>query len=266
VDATTGRFLPQAALEWRYPLINASGGSAWIIEPLALGVLQPNGGNPGEISNEDSKLIELSDTNLFSLNRMPGLDLYDSGSRVAYGVRSQYFDPSGVVYDGLLGQNYAFNSDTPYPNSTRPGQQFSDYIGRVGVTYQPITLSYRFAMDKEDAALNRSELGVGFVRPWLTFDVSYRTLKNNSYLSDSREGVASATLPLNESWSIYGSGRRDLELNQMVATNGGIIYKNECFNIMIDGARTFTRDRDIEPSTAVTFRVGFKNLGEFGGK
>jgi hypothetical protein len=52
----------------------------------------------------------------------------------------------------------------------------------------------------------------------------------------------------------------------MISSRGGIIYKNECFNIMLDALRTFTVDRDVQPDTAVTLRVGFKNLGEFGGQ
>ncbi len=265
VDGTTARFLPQAALEWRYPLINTFKEASWLVEPVMLGVLQPNGGNSEKISNEDSKLIELTDTNLFSIDRMPGLDLYDSGSRVAYGMRSQYYAQNGVVFDGLLGQNYDFNSDTPYPNSTAPGQEFSDYIGRVASTYAPVTFSYRFALDKDNGTLNRSEIGFGFSKPWFSFDGSYRTIKNNNYLNDSREGIFSATLPLSDAWSIYGGARRDFEINQMVTANGGVIYKNECFNIMLDTLRSYTRDRDIEPTTIFTFRVGFKNLGEFGG-
>lgn len=265
-SGTTTRTLPQAALEWRYPLINPMERGAWLVEPMVLAVAQPNGGNPDTISNEDSRLIELSDTNLFSLNRMPGLDLVDSGSRIAYGVRSHYYDTSGIAFDGMLGQNYNFNSDTPYPNSTRAGEQFSDYIGRVAANYMPFSLSYRFAIDKEEALFNRSELGLGFSKPWLSLYTSYRALKNNQYLQNSREGILTATLPLDEAWSIYGGARKDLELDQMVTANGGVIYKNECFNIMLDGLRIYTRDRDIEPNTEYTFRVAFKNLGEFGGK
>ena len=265
-DSTTARTLPQAALEWDYPLINTFNRGSWLVEPVVLAVAQANGGNPDTISNEDSRLLELTDTNLFSLDRMPGLDLYDSGSRLAYGMRTHYYDTSGVGFEGLLGQNYDFGSDTPYPNSTKPGEQFSDYIGRASINYQPVSFTYRFAVDKETATFNRNEIVFDFARPWLTFETSYASIKNNTYLPDSREGIVSATLPLSDEWSIYGSARRDLELGQMVTADGGIIYKNECFNIMFDTLRVYTQDRDIQPTTEFTFRVAFKNLGEFGGK
>jgi LPS-assembly protein len=265
-DGTTTRTMPQAALEWRYPLINTFESGSWVVEPIALGVLQPNGKNPEEISNEDSSLIELSDTNLFSLERMPGLDLYDSGSRVAYGMRSHYYDASGVALDALVGQNYSVGGNTPFPNSTTEGEEFSDYIGRLGVSYAPVSLTYRFALDKNEMDFNRNEVAFGFSEPWITFSAGYRAIEDNRYIDDSQEALAYFAMPIDDQWSIYGSGRRDIELAQMVTANGGIIYKNECFNIMFDTLRVYARDRDITPTTEFTFRVAFKNLGEFGGQ
>lgn len=265
-DTTTTRVLPQAALEWRLPLINHIAGGAWIVEPIVLGVFQPNGGNPGKISNEDTRLIELTDTNLFSLNRMPGLDLVDSGSRLAYGVRTHYYDTTGIAYDAMLGQNYAFNGDSPFPNSTKKGQQFSDYIGRVGATYDPLSLTYRFAADQKTLGFNRHEVQLGFAEPWLSMGAGYRAIQNNSYIKDSKEATLQATLPFTDQWSIYGNGMRDVDRDAWVATGAGLIYHNECFNLVFDTLRSYSRDRDIEPATTFTFRVGFKNLGEFGGK
>jgi LPS-assembly protein len=264
-SGTTTRTIPQASLEWRLPLINPLPDATWLVEPIVLGVVQPTGNNPDKISNEDSRLIELNDTNLFSAERMPGLDLVDSGSRLAYGLRSQYSASDGMSFEGMLGQSYSFNSDTPFPNSTKEGEQFSDYIGRLGASYDGVALAYRFALDQQQLELNRNELSVTLNKPWLSLYSSYYSLKNNRYLKDSQEGLINATLPLSDEWSLYGNARRDLENDFTVTAGGGIIYKNECFTMMLDGLRIFTRDRDIEPTTQFTFRVGFKNLGEFGG-
>ncbi|MFZ8458402.1 hypothetical protein ACO1MZ_13925, partial [Staphylococcus aureus] len=90
-------------------------------------------------------------------------------------------------------------------------------------------------------------------------------IENNRYLTNSKEGVINGVLPFSDSWSIYGGARRDFDLNRMISARGGAIYKNECFNLMLDALRTYTTDRDVQPSTAVTVTVGFKNLGEIGG-
>lgn len=266
-SGTTMRTIPQAALEWRYPLIRSfADGDVMTVEPIALAVVQPNSGNPPETGNEDNTLIELNDANLFSLNRMPGLDTVDSGSRVAYGARGQYLLSSGEAFNFLLGQNYNADDTTPFPNSVTPGESFSDYIGSVGFTTDPIELSYRFALKNDNLSANRTELVGSFTKPWLRFSSAYRELKNNQYLSNSREGIVNASLPVTDDWSLYGGARRDLELNEMIASAGGLLYRNECFNAMLQLSRTYTRDRDVEPSTSINFRIGFKNLGEFGDK
>lgn len=263
-NGTQTRTIPQAAMEWRYPLIKpmASGDSV-TVEPIVLGVVQPRGGNPEQITNEDNTLIELSDTNLFSLDRMPGLDTVDSGSRAAYGVRTQYLFAGGESLDVMLGQSYSFD-DTPFPNSTTPGENMSDYIGRLGLYANPVTLTYRFAADQKTLATNRNEVTLGFNRPWLNLQASYRALENNRYLRDSEEALLYANVPLADEWSVYTTGRRDLTLDQMIAAGGGLAYQNECFSLMLQALRTYTRDRDVEPDTSITLRIGFKNLGEFG--
>lgn len=265
-QGTQGRFIPQAAVEWRYPLIQGFGdGDAMTIEPIVLAVAQPNGNNPVEITNanEDNRLIELTDTNLFAINRMPGLDTVDSGSRIAYGFRSQYLFSGGQAIDAMLGQNYNADDDTPFPNSTRAGKNISDVIGRLALEYDPVTLTYRFAYDRSTFEPNRTEFGLNFDKPWLELNGIYSKIRNNRYLTDSEEVTVNGSLPVWGGWSVYAGGRRDLDINQMIAASSGLIYRNECFTMAIQGLRTYTRDRDIEPSSEVTVRFGFKNLGEF---
>ncbi len=263
-DGNEARTIPQAALEWRYPMIRSFGSDAMTIEPIMLAVAQTTGNNPDEIPNEDNSLIELTDTNLFSLNRMPGLDTVDSGSRFAYGFRSQYLFGTGQAIDTMLGQAYNVDDETPFPNSTTPGENASDVIGRVALDYRPFNVGYRFAVNRSDFVANRSEFTLGFKRPWLNFDGVYRSLSNNRYIADSEEGIVNASMPITDEWTIYGGARRDLALDQMVASSAGLLYRNECFNLMLQTLRTYTRDRDIEPNTQFTLRIGFKNLGEFG--
>jgi LPS-assembly protein len=266
-SGSTMRTLPQAAVEWRYPLMQQFGKETMTIEPLILAIAQTSGGNPSSIANEDNRLLELTDTNLFSLNRMPGLDTVDSGSRLAYGLRSQYLFSQYAALDALFGQNYNVESTTPFPNSIRNGENFSDYIGRIGLTNAPYTLAYRFSLNNTDMKPNRNEFLASYADiKGYAIAASYNALDKNRFVSDSEEALISGTLPFSDEWSIYGTTQRDLQRDIPVFSRGGIIYKNECFNIVVDALRTYTRDRDIEANTQFTLRVGFKNLGEFGGQ
>ena len=263
-DGTTTRAIPQAAVEWRYPLIRQVRDASLVVEPLALGVVQPYSGNKEDISNEDNNLLELTDTNLFSLNRMTGLDTIDTGPRLAYGLRSQYLLADGGSIEMLLGQNYSFDADTPFPNSTSPGEYFSDYIGRFAFAYDRLNIGYLFALSPINFSANRNELTGDYSWRWLSLSAAYLSIEKNQYLDTSEEAYGSASVNLYGGWSVYGGGRQDLLDNELIATNGGVVYRNECFDIMFDILRNNTSDRDIEPATTYSLRVGFKNLGEFG--
>ncbi len=262
-NGTVTRTLPQGALEWRYPLIRQVENASLVVEPVVLAVAQDTGGNPQEISNQDNQIIQLSDTNIFSLNRMPGLDTYDSGSRLAYGLRSQYLLNDGKSIEMLLGQNYSVDADTPFPNSTTPGEHFSNYIGRAALDYQAFRLAYLFGLNNSTLAFDRNELTGDMVWRWFSASAAYLSVEQNQYLRASEEAYGSANIVVYKGWSVYGGMRQDLLANELIAANGGLVYRNECFDIMFGILRSNTRDRDIQPSTTYSLQVGFKNLGEF---
>ena len=264
-NGTQLRTIPQAALQWRYPQIRASNGDSVIIEPIALGVAQPTGSNPVKIDNEDSRALELSDTNLFDIDRVPGYDVVDSGSRLAYGMRTEYLLQGGESIEGLLGQNYSFAANSPFPNSATPNRDVSDVIGRAALNLAPISLAYRFALDADNFSPNRSQLSAGFNKPWLMLGASYNSVRKSQFVAQSEQLDLSAKLPLTHDWSLYGSASRDLQLDRMVAVGSGLIYHNECFDFTLDGVRNYTQDRDVGSNSSFNARIAFKNLGVFGG-
>jgi LPS-assembly protein len=260
----TVRVLPTLALEWRYPLLRQMRSGSITIEPTILAVARPNGSNPLEITNEDSSVVELTDTNIFAIERFPGLDRIDSGSRFAYGIRSQYLSNDGESWEFLLGQSFNSDDDTPFPNSNKQGESFSDYIGRLAYRSEHINASYRFSLNKEDLNPNRSEFYTGLNYEGFSLQTSYLKLADNTFLGASEQIFMQFGFPIYEDLSGVVGLNRNLELNQNTSQNAGLYYQNECFTLSFNMLRNFTRDRDLEPSTDFTLRIGFKNLGEFG--
>ena len=54
--------------------------------------------------------------------------------------------------------------------------------------------------------------------------------------------------------------RRELDENSTIGTNAGIYYQDECllFGVIYD--RRYTRDRDIQPSSSINFKISLLNL------
>ncbi len=104
-----------------------------IIEPEVQLVASPNVGisQNDRIPNEDSLDLEFSDANLFDLNRYPGIDRLEGGSRVDYAMHAAWYLPQGAFVDGLIGQSYRFHKDNDYLPESGLNDNVSDIVGRL---------------------------------------------------------------------------------------------------------------------------------------
>lgn len=260
-DGATGRLIPDVTATWRYPFINRlSSDSSVMLEPVVQMVVSPGGGNTEKIPNEDSLVPEFTESNLFSDNRYPGFDRVETGPRASYGLRGQAQIFSTKFVDWLVGQHYRLNNDRTFPYSNDLQSHFSDYVGKVGVTYDVLSLAYRFRLDKDTFAPKRSEIDSSIRYGRVGFDAAYLSLKDDPVLATKQVLNASSSLYLTGEWTLSGGLQRDLELDFTNYTFTELVFANECTNIAMQVGRTYTRDRDIEPSTNILFRISFKNL------
>jgi len=259
-DGTTGRVIPQFAVNWRYPFINRGENSSLLIEPITNFTISPGGGNPEKIPNEDSLLPDFNDTNLFSSQRFPGYDRVENGPRLSYGVRAQAEIEGNKYADLLLGQQYRFIDDPNFPIANDLTSDFSDYVGRVGLGYAPFDIAYRYRIDKDSLSPNRSEIELGYNRKPFTLSTSYLKLRNDPILNEREVVNGVGTVSLDENWGLIANGSRDIALRQTINTSGGVIYKNECVNITTMVGKDYTNLLDVRPSLAFWFRVSLKNM------
>ncbi len=260
-EGTTGRMIPEISASWRYPFINRlEGGQSVLLEPVVAMAASPLGGNPEKIPNEDSRVPEFTDTNLFDANRFTGYDRVETGPRVSYGLRSQLQFADGAAIHGLLGQHWRAETDRNFPFSNNLNDHLSDYVGKVGVDLAPFTVAYRFRLDRENFSPQRNEVDATMTYDRVTLSGNYLMLNNDPILANKEEISGTAVVGLSDEWQWFVTSRRDIETSFTPAASTGITFKNECtyFTTMI--GREFTRDRDIEPTTTFLFRIALKNL------
>ncbi len=259
-DGTTGRLVPQASVTWRYPFINRGQSGSLMIEPIVNFTASPSGSNPEKIPNEDSLVPEFTDTNLFAKNRFAGYDRIEDGPRMSYGMRGQAQFYEDKYVDWMFGQHYRVGNDRDFPFSNELASHFSDYVGKVGLTYQPFGIAYRFRLDKDEFTPKRSEVDGYFNMYPVSAYVSYLSLTNDPILSTKEEIYGGTSINLSKKWILSLQGRQDLELDQVTSTSAGLTYANECTNIVTTIGREYTQDRDIKSSTTFLVRVMLKNL------
>jgi len=267
---TTGRVFPQFAVKWRYPWVRQDGSVLQVIEPIAQVVLAPNGSNPGDIPNEDSLDFEFDDTNIFELNRFPGRDRVDSGTRFDYGIKwTGTFGDEGSA-GAFLGQSYRLteNKDV-YSEGSGLEDKFSDLVGRVQLRpLEDLDFLYRFRLDKDDLQAQRSEVSMNIGPPALNLDLSYFFINNQANddeFGDREEVTFGIRSQINENWSVGFSHRRDLLEDQALRSAFIVGYQDDCFLIEGVAQRTNYRDRELEEDDSIFVRVVFKYLGEVSG-
>ena len=110
-DGFAYRLMPRMKADWRLPLVRNTDTSTQLIEPIAGFIITRNGGNTTDIPDEDSKVFESDDSNLFSMDRLPGLDRVESGQRGIYGIKFGLFGQNFGRNTAFIGQTYRFNND-----------------------------------------------------------------------------------------------------------------------------------------------------------
>ena len=264
-----GRVHPVAELEMQYPLVRELGNVRMIVEPRAALIGTTSRLNDSKIPNEDSIDVELDDANLFSVNRYPGRDRVDEGSRFVYGVNAAFLGNRGGQSELFLGQSLQLAGSRDFERNPGLGRSHSDLVGRLRINPgEYLDLVYRFRLNPADFRAQRNEVTLFAGAPALNASLGYLLFGSRDKTADlpSREELAfTARSRVTKRWSIFGGGRWNLveaagNLNWQV----GGQFKNECCSLRVAVGQDFTKDRDIRPSTNFLFQLGLKHLGQFG--
>ena len=262
-----GRVVPQIMLGWRRPLARTLGTFRQVIEPIAMVVLSPYGGNPSKIPNEDSQSFELDDTNLFDTNRFSGLDRVEGGPRASYGLKFSLYDDRGGYASAMIGQSLRLRKDASLGQDTGLEDEFSDVVGRISIfPSRLLDISNRFRLDGKSLSVKRNEVKLSAGPERLRFDIDYVSLDRltiGDQLTTREEINARGRFQFARFWSTSANARRDLQENGggMIEAGFGVSYEDECFLFETGVRRDFTSDRDVRPSTSFVVRVRFKHIG-----
>jgi LPS-assembly protein len=263
---TTARAVPTASLDWGLPVVGETGSWSHIIEPRFALHYTPSGVNKNDIPNEDSLVFEFDETNLFEANRFTGLDLVETGARLAYGLNFDSLGPSPWRVTGLIGQSVRSESESQFPDGSGLEDMVSDIVGRVDLRpAELLDVGYRFRVDKSSFAFRRSDLTLAFGPPRLRFDIQYLRISDELPDQDLRrrqELVAGFRLQMLDSLAIGVRTRRDLEEDRTVTTQYGLVYTNPCLVLVAGLEQNFTTRGELDDEVRFKVRVTFRNLGD----
>jgi LPS-assembly protein len=277
-DGINARAIGLAAMDMEWPFAGAALGGTQTITPRVQLVLNPQSTNRG-FPNEDSRAIELEDISLFELNRFPGRDQFEGGSRIVYGI-GYSLDRPGLALRTEIGQSWTFASNSlglasDFPGGTGLDQRLSDIVGRTNLKVgRLVEITHRFRVDRDSFAVRRNEidLSLGNQRSYAT--IGYLKLNRNidiEDLEDRTELRAGGRLAFARFWSVFGSAIVDLTSqrdNPLVDNDGfrfvrhrvGAEYEDECFRFGLSWRRDLISDRDFRAGDTFTITLSLKTL------
>lgn len=276
-DGWHGRGIAALAADMRWPFVGTLFGGTQQIVPRVQVVAQPHVKNL-DIPNEDSRAIDLEDSNLFALNRLSGYDRWEDTSRVTYGAEWNYNRPKLEVR-AIVGQSYRLSMEPALlPPGTGLSDRFSDYVGRVSVRYGSfLELTERFRLDKDNLTIRRHEVDATIGGRATYVQVGYLKLNRNidtsiEDLRDRSEIRLAARLKLARYWSLFGSTVVDLTRRKDDPTANadgyepvrhrlGLLYENECMSLGVTWRKDYDPTGDARRGSTFSLRLALKNIG-----
>ncbi|HEY9554920.1 LPS-assembly protein LptD [Allosphingosinicella sp.] len=276
-EGWSSRAIGAVAADLKWPFIGEFMGGTQRLTPRVQFVASPPTTNL-EIPNEDARAVDLEDSNLFALNRFPGYDRWEDGTRVTYGLEWALDLPKTAIRT-TIGQSYRLDEKPSiFPPGTGLSDQFSDIVGRTSVKLgRKLNLVHRFRLDKDNLAIRRNEIDavVGGRQTYAT--VGYLRLDRDidptiEDLRDREEVRVGGRVKFANYWSIFGSAVVDLtnqEEDPLADIDGfepvrhrlGVAYDDDCIEIGVTWRRDYETTGDFRRGNTFLFRVALKNLG-----
>jgi LPS-assembly protein len=283
--ADTSRAVPFGAVMLRWPFLRASSWGTQIIEPEIQLVTAPDIGiaQNNRIPNEDSLDLEYSDANLFDLNRYPGVDRIEGGSRVDYALHADWTLPDDASLDGLIGQSYRFHKDNDYLPESGLEDNVSDIVARATLAPSPyVNFVYRTRLSHDDlgARMIDATANVGTkvfsvsggylysnTNPYVLYDLP-PTINVNldppaDYFTRREDATAGANFAL-DGYTLSASTERNIQTGKFDSVGGHVGWQNDCFGVAVDYFKRFTSFNLDNGDTTVLVQFTFKTLGNFG--
>lgn len=262
----------RGAVDVRWPLVRPAGEwGSQLIEPRVQVVTGPNTGRQLHIPPEDSLDLEFTDATLFELNRYPGRDRQEGGTRVDAAFRSAWLFPNGGQIEGLVGRSFRASDEALFPVGSGLERRDSDWVARARLAPVPwFEVLGRTRLDGESGEQRLWDVSASAFRGPLSITAGYlgSDPPPNAAYRKRDEWSLGGVLRVNEYWRLGAFGRYDRAEERPVAAQAAITYEDECFVFETRFIRRWAEEpgttREVPGSTMLLFRVTLKTIGDFG--
>jgi LPS-assembly protein len=271
------RAIGALAADVQWPFVGPLLGGIQRLTPRVQLVLTPPTPN-NDIPNEDSRSVDLEDSNLFALNRFPGYDRWEDASRITYGL-DWSLDRPNLSITSTIGQSYRLtNRLTIFPQGTGLNDRVSDIVGRTRIRYgRLIDITHRYRIDKNNFAIRRNEIDLTVGTNQTYAQIGYLKLNRDidpaiEDLRDKEELRVAARVRFARYWSVFGASVIDLTDKsedplsladgwQPVRNRLGIEYEDDCLELGVTWRRDYEQIGAFKKGSTFAIHLALKGLG-----
>ena len=242
-------------LRWPWYRINSNGGIG-VVEPQIQLVRSVSSNSA--VPNDDSTQVEFDEGNLFRLNRAPGLDLIENGSRLNVGLAGSQFMDSGSNLSWKIGRVLRSEALSTFPSGSGLSNSISDWL--LATNFQQkngIELINR-ALIASDGVVTKSETSLKVNRNQHQIRATHVELTKDSNISQN-QSLSSVTLEwnynLNSNWRSDSKFQFDSNIGRLSKLELGLRYENECVNVDLSSSRSFSTSNTLIDKTDFTLSV-----------
>jgi LPS-assembly protein len=275
-DGWHARAIGALAADVQWPFMGDFFGGIQRLVPRVQVVLTPPTANV-DIPNEDSRSVDLEDSNLFALNRFAGYDRWEDASRVTYGF-DWSLDRKNLSIDSTIGQSYRFGRlRSIFPEGTGLTGRVSDIVGRTRIRYgRFIDITHRYRLDKDNLAVRRNEIDLTLGTTQTYAQIGYLRLNRNidptiEDLRDKEELRVAARILFRRYWSVFGATVIDLTDKaedplsladgwEPVRSRLGIQYEDDCLTLGLTWRRDYQRIGTFRKGSTFALHLAFKGV------
>jgi LPS-assembly protein len=232
-----------------------------MIEPVAqLAWAEVSG---GDVPDEDSRVVDFDEGNLFTLDRFPGHDESEVGARLNLGLSYTRL-AEGWELNGYVGRVLRFDDEFQFDEATGLDGEWSDWLvsGQLGVADNVLVTNRAVFDDEFDFA--RNELRLALEAGAAEFAASYLWLLAEPEIDrddDVNEAIFSAGYDFNRHWFGGLETRWDIVAGRLSRTDVGVTYRNECIAVDLSVTHRYEGGDDTDPTLDFGVEVSLQGFG-----
>ena len=247
-DTENIRFFPQIASKISFPMIRSSKNSNETLTPIIMPIIAPY--------NNYTSHKNVTNSNLFSINRASSITESESGPRINYGIEWFNANNNNLDIKVTAGQSLKFNKE-----SSDSTEELTDYYMTSNFILDNnkyFNNSLIIDKDNNDIKTNNANLLLTLDKFRLGIDYDYNSGK---YYTASEQIRIGSKFKIMNDFQFNFNGARNLDTNNNIGYQYGLLYENDCIGIDLNYYRDLKKDRDVAESYGYSFTIVLKPFG-----